>query len=238
MTWDEYMATEDGERLALQIKMTNPIPYLLDAEAGDSAPYWYVRYGMADRDSSFAVEAVLNAAMEADDSIVDKTFEFAWLKPHSGNYDVPEAYAWLKAALAAETAVASNQAVTVDGEAVDTEVYNVGGNNFFKLRDIAAMLVGTDAEFAVEFDAATRSVYIDTDGKYEAVGGELETADDKSATTVVTEWIIFVDGKLVDIAGYNVGGNNFFKLRELGDALGFGVDYDEATRTMIIKTAE
>jgi len=119
-TWDEYMATEDGKRLALQIKMTNPIPYLLDEADGDSAPYWYVRYGMADRDSSFAVEAVLNAAMDADKSIKDKTFEFAWLKPHSGNYDVPEAYAWLKSILPADFEDVADDAWYA--EAVDTVV--------------------------------------------------------------------------------------------------------------------
>ncbi|MBR5491222.1 MAG: S-layer homology domain-containing protein [Oscillospiraceae bacterium] len=102
LTWDEYMATDAGKALALQIKMTNPIPYLLDAKEGQSAEYWYVRYGMADRDSSFAVEAVLNAAMEADASIKDKSFEFAWLEGHGGNYDVAEAYAWLKDKLGGE----------------------------------------------------------------------------------------------------------------------------------------
>ncbi len=236
LTWDEYMATEDGERLALQIKMTNPIPYLLDAEDGDSAPYWYVRYGMADRDSSFAVEAVLNAAMQADQSIKAQSFEFTWLEGHGGNYDVPEAYAWLKMAIEAEDAVATNQKATVDGEAIAPEVYNVAGNNYFKLRDIAAALVGTDAEFAIEIDDAKKIVKIDTTGKYTAVGGELEPGADKSATAVTSEWIIYVDGKIASVAGYNIGGNNFFKLRDLGTALGFGVDYDYDARTMLITT--
>jgi len=105
LTWDEYMATDAGKALALQAKMTNGIAYLLDGQGeSKSAPNWYVRYGMADRDSSFAVEAVLNAAMDADKSIKNKSFEFAWLKGHGGNYDVDEAYAWLKEQLAEEAA--------------------------------------------------------------------------------------------------------------------------------------
>ena len=36
---------------------------------------------------------------------------------------------------------------------------------------------------------------------------------------------------------FNIGGNNYFMLRDLGEALGFEVDYDAATRTMIMNSA-
>lgn len=101
-TWDEFMETEDGARLALQLKMTSPIQYLLDGDESTSADYWYVRHGMADRDTSFAVEAVLAKVIEADESVKGLNFEFTWLQGHGGNYDVQEAYAWLAEMLAAE----------------------------------------------------------------------------------------------------------------------------------------
>ncbi len=132
LTWDEYMATEEGAALALQIKMTNPIPYLL-SEEGDSAPNWYVRYGMADRDSSFAVEAVLNAALDAAEDVEDKTFEYAWLKPHSGNYDVQEAYAWLKQQLAEEV-----DALSIEDAKLTTLTPKLDGEDFtvYMLEDV------------------------------------------------------------------------------------------------------
>jgi hypothetical protein len=95
LDWDSYLETEEGELLNLQMKMTNPIPYLLSDVEGKSAPYWYVRHGMIDRDTSFAVTSTLYYSLINDDSIEDVNFNFSWLKPHSGNYDVPEAYAWL-----------------------------------------------------------------------------------------------------------------------------------------------
>ena len=49
MTFEEYLASDEGALLSLQLRMTSPIPYLT-AEDGESAPYWYVRHGMADRD--------------------------------------------------------------------------------------------------------------------------------------------------------------------------------------------
>lgn len=95
MSWDEYMKTGQGMSLALQIKMTSAIDYLLEGTS-DIAPYWYVRHGMDDRDTSFAVEAMLFNAVRSNEKIRNSNVGFAWLKPHSGDYDVPEAYSWLK----------------------------------------------------------------------------------------------------------------------------------------------
>ena len=99
LEWDEYILTDAGQALVKQIRMSNAIAYLTDKEDGDSAPYWYVRHGMIDRDTSFAVEALLYLAMKNDNTIKNVNFEFAWLKPHSGNYDVQEAYDWLETIL-------------------------------------------------------------------------------------------------------------------------------------------
>ena len=97
------METDAGKYLALQMRMSNTVEYLNDKEgddAGIKAPYWYVRYGMNDRDSSFAVETILRYSMANNEDIQNMSFEFAWLKPHSGDYDVTEAYAWLDDVLA------------------------------------------------------------------------------------------------------------------------------------------
>ena len=56
----------------------------------------------------------------------------------------------------------------------------------------------------------------------------------KSSTAVKPAKII--DGKIASITAYNIGGNNFFKLRELGEALGFGVDFDVDTGTVLISS--
>ena len=80
--------------------MTSAVDYLVDHSDGcTTAPYWYVRHGMKDRDTSFAVEATLYYSMINESAIKDVDFEFAWLQPHAGDYDVAEAYAWLKTIL-------------------------------------------------------------------------------------------------------------------------------------------
>jgi hypothetical protein len=97
LDWNAYVKSS-GAELAKQVKMVSPIPYL--NSAADSAPYWYVRHGLADRDTSFAVQTTLYYAMKNDASIKDVNFKLAWLQGHAGNYDVQEAYKWVAGVLA------------------------------------------------------------------------------------------------------------------------------------------
>ena len=56
----------------------------------------------------------------------------------------------------------SSQTFYVDGQKVEFEAYGIHDNNFVKLRDI-----GKAVNFGVTYDAATNSVYIDTNAHYQ-----------------------------------------------------------------------
>ncbi|WP_270580769.1 CAP domain-containing protein [Butyricicoccus sp. OF27-2pH9A] len=47
---------------------------------------------------------------------------------------------------------------------------------------------------------------------------------------------IYVGNTRVYPTGYNIADNNYFKLRDLGKFAGFGVDWDETTRSVLIST--
>ncbi|MCX5839491.1 MAG: hypothetical protein NTW71_13410 [Deltaproteobacteria bacterium] len=97
-SWSAYIADPIGKELKDQIKMTGPIPYL-NTTTADAAPYWYVRHGMVDRDTATAMQLVLYYAVKNDPTVKDLNFKVPWLVPHSGNYDVKEAFTWIKAKL-------------------------------------------------------------------------------------------------------------------------------------------
>ena len=130
----------------------------------------------------------------------------------------------------------TTQNLTVNGEKKDTEIYNIDGSNFFKLRDMAALLNGTGSQFSVDWDDASSTIAIQKGKAYSPVGGELVTGTDKSASAVVSAQKLTINGEAVELTAYNIGGNNFFKLRDLGSALGFDVDYDSTTATMLVKS--
>ena len=131
----------------------------------------------------------------------------------------------------------SRQTLKVDGEIVKCEKYNIGGYNYFKLRDLAALLSYTGSRFGVGWDAAANTVSITTGGEYEWTGKELLLGQDASATAQKTAQTILIDGERVtSLDVYNLGGSNYFKLADLGDALGFGVFYDADTNTAVVKS--
>ena len=130
--------------------------------------------------------------------------------------------------------VPTSQKLTVNGVAKNTEIYNIDGSNYFKLRDMAALLNGTGSQFSVDYDAARNTIVVKTGEAYTPVGGELATGTDKSASAVASAQSIEINGVKVELTAFNIGGNNFFKLRELGAALGFDVDYDAGTATMLV----
>ncbi|MBO6040737.1 MAG: trypsin-like peptidase domain-containing protein [Oscillospiraceae bacterium] len=136
---------------------------------------------------------------------------------------------------AAARVVLSPQNLMVDGRAVECEKYNIDGSNYFKLRDIAYLLSGTANQFEVGYDPDSRTVTITSGLPYTPNGEELVVGLDKSETAKPSTQTIKINGVVNSgISAYNLAGNNFFKLRDLGEVLGFEVDYDQATNTAII----
>ncbi len=140
----------------------------------------------------------------------------------------------------AATTVLSTQNLTVNGKAIDCEKYNIDGYNYFKLRDLAELLDGTESQFDVDYDAEANKMVVTTGVPYtHKSGSELETGIDNSATAVPTLQTLEIDGEIVEgLTAYNIGDVNFFQLRELGKAVHFYVHYDEATSTMLVEEQE
>jgi hypothetical protein len=93
--WAAWIHHDSLNNLAKQLKMTNPIPYL-DTKHADAAPYWYIRHGMVDRDTAPAIQIMLYYAVKNDPTVKDVNFKLPWMTNHGGNYDVQEAFTWIK----------------------------------------------------------------------------------------------------------------------------------------------
>ncbi len=139
------------------------------------------------------------------------------------------------AAAAADTAQPTQDAVTVDGSKVAVAGYKISDNNYFKLRDLAAAVAGTAYQFDVAFDAAASRVDITTGKAYTHVGGEL-SGTAAASPAAESAWSLYVDGEKADVSVYAIGGNNYYKLRDIGALAGFGVGYNEYSKTARIIT--
>jgi hypothetical protein len=127
--------------------------------------------------------------------------------------------------------------VLVNGQNVAFDAYLIEGNNYFKLRDLAFILNGTQKQFAVGWDGTANAISLTSGQPYEAVGGEMEGRGAGAKTSTPTSSRIILDSKEVNFTAYNIDGNNYFRLREIATLLDFGVDWIHETRTVIIDTS-
>ena len=125
--------------------------------------------------------------------------------------------------------------VQVNGEAKAFEAYNINDNNYFKLRDIAYVLNDTDASFSVGWDGAANSIALVKGEAYAPTGSEMKVSGTKDIKDAVeSKSTILIDGEKAALKAYTIKGNNYFKLRDLGTALGFNVGWDNASQTISI----
>ncbi|PKM74312.1 MAG: hypothetical protein CVU91_00125 [Firmicutes bacterium HGW-Firmicutes-16] len=135
------------------------------------------------------------------------------------------------------TATPTKSSVLVNSKTVAFDAYNIGGNNYFKLRDIAMALSGSTKQFGVGWDG--KSITLSSGSVYTSVGGELSVSGNTADVSAVkTASSVYLDGKLLSLTAYNINGNNYFKLRDLGSAINFGIGWDSATSTISIDTTQ
>jgi len=127
--------------------------------------------------------------------------------------------------------------VLVNGSEVAFDAYNIDGNNYFKLRDLAYTLSGSEKEFEVSFGGLTKFISLIRGRAYTVVGGEMAGKGDGNKLAVFTNSRIILDGEDVYLTAYLIDGNNYFKLRDIGETFDFGVTWDGALKTISIDTS-
>lgn len=126
---------------------------------------------------------------------------------------------------------ATTQKVKLDGKDVVIYGYNIDGYNYFKLRDLAAVLKDTKAKFGVEYKDAMVTLTKGADYKVAETDQKEVKAESKG---MLTNDKVMVGDKALTATAYKVDDSNYYKLRDLGEALGFGVDFDKATSTVLL----
>ena len=175
--------------------------------------------------------------------------------------------------------ISTTQAVTVNGEKVDFEGFNIEGFNYFKLEDVAAAVdknvtfdgktftieeapaeettAPTEATEETPAEAPAKATEEtpakateETPAEAPAKATEETPAEETAKTTEATaetteeapaeEEVAVEEGTEettdVEYSSIEVEGVEYFKLRDLAEIIGFGVDYDAATSTVVITT--
>ena len=128
----------------------------------------------------------------------------------------------------------SDNSVRIDGKYSKVASYNIGGNNYFRLRDLATILSGTEAEFDVGYNDEKRLITISS--KTALSGSPTLIQLDSNDVALPNEMTVMVDGLYLAPTAYNIDGFTYFKLRDIGQILDFGVNWDADAQSMVITT--
>ena len=121
-------------------------------------------------------------------------------------------------AAGAVNAAPSTHSIYLNGLPVAVEGYAIDGNNYFKLRDLAKILAGTNKEFEVSWNNVAKRIDLTTSKAYTAVGGELAAIDAGKQEAKASNAVVYKDGALENYKGYTINENNYYMLRDIADS--------------------
>lgn len=136
------------------------------------------------------------------------------------------------------SAVPTASKVIVNGQQVAFEAYTIEGYNYFKLRDLAMAVTGSEKQFEVTWDEAKNAINLVSGEAYTSVGNELAAGTGAAAVMGSTnQSTIYLNGEVIALDAYTINGSNYFKLRDVAAVFDFGVAWDGALNQIVIDTA-
>lgn len=141
-------------------------------------------------------------------------------------------------ASARNTASVNKVNISVDGKAQSVSCYNIKGYNYFKLRDVAKLMMGSQKGFEVIVDEGTPVVV--RDSSYTESGDELQAlSSNKLKVNPKFQYLgMRPSYTSLIVKSYNIGGYNYMSLRDVAEAANFKVGYDAPSKTIVIDSSQ
>lgn len=141
-------------------------------------------------------------------------------------------------ASARNTASVNKVNISVDGKAQTVSCYNIKGYNYFKLRDVAKLMMGSQKGFEVIVDEGTPVVV--RDSSYTESGDELQAlSSNKLKVNPKFQYLgMRPSYTSLIVKSYNIGGYNYMSLRDVAEAANFKVGYDAPSKTIVIDSSQ
>lgn len=130
------------------------------------------------------------------------------------------------------TATPSPMKLLVNGKNVSVDAYTIEGSNYIKIRDMAYFLNGSEKNYQVSWDNGKSAINLSTNSPYKTVAGDMSTGNGTAKSAVRSTADIYTDELKSNLTAYDIGGNNFFKLRDVMRMLDVYVGYDNGFVTI------
>lgn len=173
-------------------------------------------------------KALTYEEMTNPESFVGFDFENKWIMPSEKGFPIPSG------AHFGDIAIPNETEIDVNGKSINLSGYNINGNNYYKIRDIAYLLNGTKSNFSVDWDSENDIIVIKTKTPYTPLGNENNLIDKNKRAVDIKREKAMLNNKSIELRAYKIDGSNYFTIREVAEIVGFKVDWDDKERRIMI----
>ncbi|MBE5821767.1 MAG: hypothetical protein E7311_04170 [Clostridiales bacterium] len=230
------MVKKNGKYGYINTNNEQVIPCIYD-ELGEMNDYYVVTAG---------INGKYGAIDMNNNVVVDFKYDYVTYDEEKNNIcaEVGESFDWWKNEVKyfeysfAKNVIPTPSKIFVNNKEVEVEAYNIDGNNYFKLRDIAYLLDTAGKSFEVEWNDIEQSIYMSEYGKYICEGNELKilNPNKENKKAIPSKQSMYYNGYQIELIKYNIDGYNYIKLRDILELHDVEVVYDEETRNVYINT--
>ena len=133
-------------------------------------------------------------------------------------------------------AYATNSSIKVDGALAEFEVYTIDDYSYFKLRDLAHAINGTQKQFDTSWNEKEEEIHITSGSEYtgtSSTGGAVA----QKTTAITSTAKLRLDEELKSVRAFTINDYTYYKLRDIGKLLDIGITWDESTMNIGIDTS-
>ena len=224
-------------------KLLGDYPGVDGLKTGYTNAALYCFTGTAKRGDCRIIVVVMGASFESRFPDTKTLFDYGFAEAHKAAAEQettvprvtePDAAVPRGPAKAAEPSWAS---LILDGEEKPLNAFLIGGNHFFRLRDIALLLDKTRCQFDVSWISSDEGIILIETGKSYSAGGIISVdIGTEIKYGVQTPSKLVVDEIEYSFEVYLIGESNYFKLRDLETLIGFSVGWIPETHSVTIDT--
>ena len=124
----------------------------------------------------------------------------------------------------------------MDSKEIAFDAYIINDFTYFKLRDVAMALNGTQKQFDTLWNEKEKAINVVTNTAYTVAGGELQKGAAKNKKALCSTVTLYFNGVEKALLAYNIDGNTYFKLRDLAKEIDFGVAWNEQSQSIAIQS--
>lgn len=135
-----------------------------------------------------------------------------------------------------KVATPSTQKININGKTISVDMFNIGGLNYIQLKTYGSLLVEYLGKgFHTLWNAVSDTIdLIWVNNKVYAAEEYYGSISKQPQRAIPTTSSLVLEGKNLNITGYNIKGYNYYPVRELGNALGYSIGYDSDNRQVTI----